>query len=96
MEKQKGSCPKCGSFNTGIKQKKNLYGEYCTDCGAWMRWVPKAELPVIEPEVVESEKECEYCDRDYVIPISYDGGISGWENVDINFCPMCGKGKMKC
>lgn len=42
------SCPKCGSKDLFTKKSSTHTGLYCGDCGSWIKWVSKKELPLIE------------------------------------------------
>lgn len=37
-------CKKCGSTNLYTDQNGNNTGLYCSDCGAWIKWLSKKEL----------------------------------------------------
>lgn len=37
-------CKKCGSTDLYIDQNGNNTGLYCSDCGAWIKWLSKKEL----------------------------------------------------
>ena len=37
-------CKKCGSTDLYTDQKGNNTGLYCSDCGAWIKWLSKEEL----------------------------------------------------
>ena len=37
-------CKKCGSTDLYTENKGNNTGLYCSDCGAWQRWLGKDEL----------------------------------------------------
>ena len=39
-------CKKCGSTDLYTDQKGNNTGLYCSDCGAWIKWLSKEELRV--------------------------------------------------
>ena len=37
-------CRKCGSTSLYTENKGNNIGLYCSDCGAWIKWLSKDEL----------------------------------------------------
>lgn len=37
-------CKKCGSTDLYTDQNGNNTGLYCSDCGAWIKWLSKKEL----------------------------------------------------
>lgn len=37
-------CKKCNSENIIIKQANTMTGAYCSDCGAWIKWLKGNEL----------------------------------------------------
>lgn len=41
-------CKKCGSVELFSEQKGNNIGLYCSDCGAWIKWLGKDELRAYE------------------------------------------------
>lgn len=94
-------CRKCQSTLTEVRPNNKLFGLYCSECGAWIRWLKKAEYPPTEAELsstneieivsLEVKETCDYCEKEYVIPIAWDGGISGWENIEHKYCPICGR-----
>lgn len=58
-------CDKCGSLDVFIDDRGNQKALMCSDCGKWIKWVSKKELPLVErfiesnQETVESvSKEC--------------------------------------
>jgi hypothetical protein len=46
-------CKKCGSLDLHIETKGSNVGLYCSDCGAWIKWLGKDELRAFE----NSQKE---------------------------------------
>jgi transcription elongation factor Elf1 len=42
------SCPKCNSTDLFIRKSGNNTGLYCGDCGAWIKWIGKKEIPLVE------------------------------------------------
>lgn len=81
-------------------------GLYCGDCGAWLKWISKKELPLVERFLKnnkEEEKQCLYCHG--LKPLYEDSGITisfrnrkfyavdelNFNQLDWKHCPMCGK-----
>jgi len=50
------TCKKCGSLDVFIKPNGTQTGAYCSDCGAWIKWVGKDEQRLIERQI-ERNKE---------------------------------------
>lgn len=49
-------CKKCGSADLFIKSNGTQTGAYCSKCGAWIKWVSKEKIRLIERQI-ESKKE---------------------------------------
>lgn len=45
------SCKKCGSTDLFTKPNGAQVGAYCSDCGAWLKWVGKEEQRLIEKQI---------------------------------------------
>lgn len=65
-------CKKCGDRNEGRTEiKGNQIGLYCTNCGGWIKWLPKDEyarrsdkpLNTIEYHCCEMRRNCEHADK---------------------------------
>jgi hypothetical protein len=82
-------CKKCGGLSTRIEPRGMNNAHVCAECGTYIRWAKKGELP-IEVEA-PGQKPCPYCDQEYVIPSVFDGGITAWENIEAKYCPICGR-----
>lgn len=41
-------CNKCGSIDVFISDRGTQKALCCGDCGAWLKWIGKKELPLIE------------------------------------------------
>lgn len=41
-------CNKCGSADVFIDDRGSQKALMCGDCGAWLKWIGKKELPLIE------------------------------------------------
>lgn len=41
-------CKKCGSVSLYTENKGNNVGLYCSDCGAWIKWLGKDEARAFE------------------------------------------------
>ena len=50
-------CNKCGSKELYIKEKGNQTGLYCSDCGAWIKWLSKNEKRVFMNKEIKIDKE---------------------------------------
>jgi hypothetical protein len=37
-------CPNCASNNITLQKKGPHMGEYCTDCGKWLRWITSTTI----------------------------------------------------
>lgn len=48
-------CKKCGSTSLFIEKKGNNTGLYCSDCGAWIKWLGKGELKAFEHSMSEEK-----------------------------------------
>lgn len=55
-------CKKCGSKDLYTDQKGNNTGLYCSDCGAWIKWLSKEELRAFEHSQKEENKEVIECE----------------------------------
>ena len=42
------ACTKCGSTDVFIKDRGNQKALICGDCCTWLKWIGKAELPLVE------------------------------------------------
>ena len=50
-------CPKCKSRDLFMKKSGNNTGLYCGDCGAWIKWINKNEIRIIQRQIEKSDKE---------------------------------------
>lgn len=48
-------CKKCGSTSLYTKESGNNIGLYCSDCGAWIKWIGKDELRAFEHSKEEKQ-----------------------------------------
>ena len=48
-------CKKCGSTSLYTKNSGNNIGLYCSDCGAWIKWLGKDELRAFEHSKEEKQ-----------------------------------------
>lgn len=48
-------CKKCGSTSLFTKNNGNNNGLYCSDCGAWIKWLGKDELRAFEHSKEEKQ-----------------------------------------
>lgn len=89
-------CRKCESENLFTKESGNNIGLYCSDCGAWQKWLGKDELRVFEhskEENINSKREKLltiidnwYYDNDCENCVNYRLNCRRCRN-DINFSP---------
>ena len=49
-------CRKCNGENFELREKGTQTGLYCTDCGAWIKWVPKKDIPAIKAMIERQRK----------------------------------------
>lgn len=49
-------CEKCGKTDLFIDDRGSQKALMCGDCGAWLKWIGKKELPLIE-RFIESNKD---------------------------------------
>lgn len=47
-------CEKCGSINVSIDDRGTQKALMCGDCGVWLKWIGKKELPLIEKYIKEN------------------------------------------
>lgn len=79
-------CRKCGSTSLYTENKGNNTGLYCSDCGAWIKWLGKDELRAFNhSQKNQSDEKLNYselreeihkilCDfLEYECPIQNDG-----------------------
>lgn len=50
-------CPKCGSIDLFIDARENQKALMCSDCGAWIKWVSKKELPLVNKFIEDNKIE---------------------------------------
>ena len=55
-------CKKCGSTDLYTDQKGNNTGLYCSDCGAWIKWLSKEELRAFEHSKKKENKDVIECE----------------------------------
>lgn len=41
-------CEKCGSLDVFIDERGTQKALICGDCGVWIKWISKKELPLVE------------------------------------------------
>lgn len=51
------TCKKCNSVNLCVEVKGNHNGLYCSDCGAWIKWLSKDELRIFEHNKFKQENK---------------------------------------
>ena len=54
-------CKKCGSLDVFVQKRGNQIGLFCSDCGKWIKWLPKNEVALAERYVknFKQQKESE-------------------------------------
>lgn len=50
------SCTKCGSVDVYIDDRGSQKALMCKDCGAWLKWIGKKEMPLIIQYIREHQK----------------------------------------
>jgi hypothetical protein len=53
---KKYACNKCESTDVFLKPNGNQTGLYCGDCGAWIKWVGKSEVQLVQKFIEENKK----------------------------------------
>ena len=51
------ACTKCGSTDVFIDDRGTQKALICGDCGAWLKWIGKAELPLVKRYIVVKKKK---------------------------------------
>ena len=49
------NCIKCNSANLYMSMKGTHVGLYCSDCGAWQKWLTTEEIRAMEQRLSEIE-----------------------------------------
>ena len=57
-------CRKCNSKNLFLKEKGSQTGLYCSECGAWQKWVPKKDIDIISTIINSNKKELEFIPKE--------------------------------
>lgn len=52
------ACSKCGSVDVFIDDRGNQKALICGDCGVWLKWIGKKEIPLVK-RFIESNIEGE-------------------------------------
>ena len=50
-------CNKCGSLDLYTEAKGSNTGLYCSDCGAWIKWLSKDEIRAFENAKIKESKQ---------------------------------------
>lgn len=50
-------CSKCKSKDVFIKKSGNNTGLYCGDCGAWIKWLNKTEIRLVQRQIEMNKKK---------------------------------------
>lgn len=61
-------CPKCQSKDVFIDDRGEQKALVCGDCGRWIKWIGKQELPLVE-RFIESRK-MEQPEKETDVPLS--------------------------
>jgi len=97
-------CKKCGSLDLHTEVKGSNTGLYCSDCGAWIKWLGKDEIRAFE-YAKSSEKETTQNTNDNrkEIQCAACGRLSDeskWFNSTVHnklkICPICGTVRFVC
>ena len=94
-------CTKCGCGNLFMKPSGSNIGLYCSNCGAWIKWMNKNEIRVFEHEnkVVNSSKGETDCDIQCAA-CGYIGDESNFfhsaAHEKFRICPKCGTVRFIC
>ena len=49
------ACDKCGSVDVFIDDRGRQQALTCGDCGAWLKWIGKKEMPLVERFIKENK-----------------------------------------
>lgn len=49
-------CTKCGSIDVFIDDRGQQKALMCGDCGAWLKWISKKEIPLVKRFIEENNK----------------------------------------
>lgn len=66
------SCRKCSSAELFIKEGGTQCGLYCTDCGAWQKWLNKDEKRLAENWIEEMKSMKETSAQQNPVDIKFD------------------------
>ena len=80
-------CKKCGSTSLYTEQKGNNIGLYCSDCGAWIKWLGKDEARAFEHIQKTTKNDIIECD----IPLGRLCCFKPLDSNEIYFGHMAGK-----
>ncbi len=81
-------CKKCGSVSLYTELKGNQTGLYCSDCGAWIKWLNKNERRAFEHN--QKLKNTKLIEDNTKI------GEWVYGEFDIPHCSECGKEVLPC
>lgn len=74
------ACNKCGSIDLFTKEKGSQTALMCGDCGSWIKWISKKELPIVE-RFIESNK----CDNEPINTVSFKDNDAALYEILKNF-----------
>ncbi len=74
------ACEKCGSVDVFVDDRGNQKALVCGDCGSWLKWIGKKELPLVKRfiesnkvSVTENIKEDDV--KSYTVRIPFTGAV---------------------
>lgn len=97
-------CKKCGSLDLHTEVKGSNTGLYCSDCGAWIKWLGKDEIRAFEyAKLNKKEIVQKINDSHKEIQCAACGHLSDgnkWFNSTVHnklkICPVCGTVRFVC
>lgn len=75
------ACNKCGSTDVFIDDRGNQKALMCGDCSAWLKWIGKKELPLVERYIKNNNQDIEFAAKPNTTEcnvISAGGQIRVW------------------
>ena len=82
-------CKKCGSIDLFMKESGNNVGLYCSDCGAWIKWMSKDEQRAFEhrknQELEMPKRTDDFNDKAKEL---YEASLPILEFMNKYYCPM--------
>ena len=62
-------CTKCGSVDVFIDDRGSQKALMCGDCGVWLKWLGKKELPLVERYIKDKESKDAFA-KEIDVPLS--------------------------